>query len=245
MAMPSAADVQAWCRYCGAAEQAADLTASLHAIEGMYVEWRRVERTGMRRHQEAYLSLYERTRILRIYEPGVIPGLFQTPAYATARMSRIIAFSGVPDDVEVAVQARMQRQRTVYSGDHRFAVVLEEAALRSRIGDVEMMSGQLGQLISVASLPNVSLGIIPMDIDRVMWSSPGFWIFDDERVLVETPTAELTITQPREVAVYARTFAELSSMAVNGAAARALVAGAIQSLGEDEGSPPRNVAHIR
>jgi hypothetical protein len=52
-----------------------------------------------------------------------------------------------------------------------------------------------------------------------MWSSPGFWIFDEDRVLVETPTAELTIIQPREIAVYVRTFAELASIAVYGAAA--------------------------
>ena len=62
-----------------------------------------------------------------------------------------------------------------------------------------------------------------------MWASPGFWIFDDERVLVETPTAELTITQPREIAVYARTFAELAAMAVYGSAARSLITAAIEA----------------
>ena len=42
------------------------------------------------RIQESYLPLYERTRQFRIYEAGVIPGLFQTEAYATARLARII-----------------------------------------------------------------------------------------------------------------------------------------------------------
>jgi Domain of unknown function (DUF5753) len=160
----------------------------------------------------------------------VIPGLFQTVDYARARMRRIIAFSGTPDDLEQAVQARMERQRVVYAGDHTFAVVLEEAALYARIGDREMMAGQLGHLITVSSLPRVSLGIIPRDADRTMWSSPGFWIFDDERVHVETPTAKLTITQPREVAVYARTYSELASMAAIGPAARRLITNAITAL---------------
>lgn len=63
-----------------------------------------------------------------------------------------------------------------------------------------------------------------------MWSSPGFWLFDDERVVLETPTAELTITQPREVTVYAKVFAELASMAVYGAAARCMVTSAMRVL---------------
>jgi hypothetical protein len=66
-----------------------------------------------------------------------------------------------------------------------------------------------------------------------MWSSPGLWIFDEERVVMETPTAELTITQPREIAVYVRVFAELASMAVYGAAARSLITKAIDTLDDD------------
>jgi transcriptional regulator with XRE-family HTH domain len=232
-AMPSAADIQTWCAFCHAEDQAPDLIASLQSLESAYVEWRRLERTGMRRLQESYLPLYERTWLFRIYEPGVIPGLFQTPAYATARMSRIAEFSEVTNDVEQAVTARMNRQRVLYSGNHRFAVVLEEWALRCRIGAAEMMAGQLGHLISMGSLPSVSLGIIPMNIDRAMWSSPGFWIFDDERVLLETPTAELTVTQPREISIYARTFTELNSLAVVGSAARSLITAAINALGDD------------
>src|SRR5262249_53871790 len=161
--------------------------------EGLWVEWRRRMRTGMRRLQESYLPLYERTRQFRIYEPGTLPGLFQTEAYATARLARIIEFSGIPNDLEAAAPARPARPKVLYSGDHRFGVVLEIATLRSRIGSVAMMVEQLRHLIEVATLANVSLGIIPPDIDRRMWSSPAFWIFDEAQVLIETPTAELTI----------------------------------------------------
>jgi hypothetical protein len=233
-ATPSTADIRAWCDHCGATNQVDDLVASLRAVEGMYVEWRRLVRDGMRQHQTSYLPLYEQTRLFRIYEPGVIPGLFQTLAYARARMGRIITFSGIPNDLEQAVAARLNRQHVLHSGNHRFAVILEEWALRCRIGSVEMMAGQLGHLINVASFPSVSLGIIPANIDRTMWSSPGFWIFDDDRVEIETPSAELTITQPREIDVYTRTFTELASMAVYGAAARSLITAAINDLGADE-----------
>ncbi len=219
-----------WCERCEAQRQIPDLVESLRIVEGMWVEWRRRMRTGMRRIQESYLPLYERTRQFRIYEPGTLPGLFQTEAYAAARLARVIEFSGIPDDLDEAVAARLARQRVLRSGDHRFGVVLEVAALHGRIGSAEMMVEQLQHLIEVAALPNVSLGIVPPDIDRRMWSSPGFWIFDEARVLVETPTAELTITQPREISVYLRTFSELAAMAVYGSTARSLIAAAIEAL---------------
>ena len=132
--MPSPEDIRTWCSICGVPDQAADLTAALRSIDSMYVEWRRMVRSGMRQLQEAPLPLYERTRQFRIYEPGVIPGLFQTADYARARMGRIVEFNGIPDDLDTAVAARLERQRVLRRGDHRFAVVLEEWALRSRIG---------------------------------------------------------------------------------------------------------------
>lgn len=227
---PAADDIRVWCQHTGAPDQAADLIATRHALEGMWVELRRLARTGLRHWQDSFVSLWERTRQFRIYEAGVIPGLFQTPAYATARMRRIIEFSGIPDDLDEAVQARMDRQHIVHAADHTFAVVLEENALYARIGDRDMMTAQLAHLITIAIQPNVSLGIIPRDADRTMWASPGFWIYDDERVIVETPSAQLTITQPREVALYARTFAELSAMAVVGSAARRIITATITAV---------------
>ena len=228
--IPSPADVRAWCEICGVPDQAADLTAALRTIESMYVEWRRMVRSGMRRLQEAPLPLYERTRLFRIYEPGVIPGLFQTAEYARARMGRIVEFSGIPNDLNAAVAARLERQRVLRRSDHQFAIVLEEWALRSRIGSTAMMSAQLAHLAQESALPSVRLGIIPVSAARTMWSSPGFWIFDESRVLIETPAAELAITQPREIAIYTRTFAELAAMAVYGSQAKELIHRAIDSF---------------
>jgi hypothetical protein len=226
---PSAADLRVWCLHCGAGDQLPDLLASLDSVESMYVEQRVAGRAGLRPVQEAAVALYERTRLFRIYEPAVVPGLFQTRDYATARMRRIAEFVGVPDDVEAAVDVRMARQRVIFTGA-RMVVVLEEAALYLRIGSESMLAAQLAHLIGLAMLPNVSLGIIPLLGERMMWSSGGFWIYDTAEVQLETPTALLTITQPSEIAVYLRTFGELQRTAVHGAAARALIVAAIDKL---------------
>jgi transcriptional regulator with XRE-family HTH domain len=228
---PSAEDIRMWCHACVATDQMANLIASMRAVKSAYVEWQRMERAGLRQLQEAAFPLYERTRLFRIYEPGMVPGLLQTEEYARALMRSIIAFRSIPDDTDEAVAARIARQHVLHSGDHRFAVVLEEQVLWTRIGPAETMAGQLGHLLTMAARPQMSLGIIPRAADRAsMWPVQGFWIFDSGRVHVELPSAQVKVTQPREVEVYARTFNELSAMAVYGPAARALMAAAIDAL---------------
>ncbi|MET8156736.1 Scr1 family TA system antitoxin-like transcriptional regulator [Sphaerisporangium sp. NPDC005289] len=226
---PSDNDIRTWCRHCGAGDQAGDLVASLRTIDEMYVEWRRMQRTGLQRLQQAAVPLYERTTSFRVYEPSLIPGLFQTAEYALALMRAVVAFREIPDDTAQAVEARLQRQKVLDSSGRRCVVILEEAALRNRVGGAEVMAGQLGRLLTVATRPNISLGIIPIR-DRAMWPTNGFWIFDEERVLVETLSAELTVTQPREVALYAKAFTELADLASYGPAARTLIASAITAL---------------
>jgi hypothetical protein len=94
-----------------------------------------------------------------------------------------------------------------------------------------VLAGELGHLIGVAALPAVSLGIIPFGVpERVVWPVEGFGIFDDQQVNIELLSARVTITQPREVSVYARAFTELGNLAVYGPAARTLVRAAIEAL---------------
>ncbi len=232
---PSDDDLEKWCRACKADDQLDDLIASARAIESMYVEWRRALRFGMKHNQQARNTLHEQSKLLRIYEPGLVPGLFQTAQYATAVLSRVIEFNQVPNDLDEAVAARLDRQRFLYSGDRRFLVVLEEQALRTRVGDAETMHAQLDRLLAVMSLPRVSLGIISATSERRIWTSAGFWIFDTGTVRVETPSAELTITQRSEIAVFEKRFAWLQDSAMIGAEARGIVGRAIADLGDDAG----------
>ncbi len=229
---PSADDIRSWCEHCGQPAEATDLITFLRTVEDMFVEWRRMERTGLRRAQEAVLPLWERTRLFRAYSSWLIPGAVQTRAYTAAVLRSIATRRELPDDVEDAVAIRSDRLRLLREGDHRFLVVIEESVLRNVIGGPEVMAGQLGHLITVASLPSVSVGIIPMGLDRdVVWPVEDFWIFDDRQVNVELVSGWLTLTQPREIAMYARTFSDLSEIAVRGARARALITAAIDALG--------------
>jgi transcriptional regulator with XRE-family HTH domain len=220
---PSEDDLRAWCSACDAGDQIPDLIATVRTIESMYVEWRRALSSGMKHGQKARIPLYERTKLFRVYEPGLVPGLFQTAEYAPAIIAHVIEFDQIPNDLEEAVAARMERQRVLYTGDRRFLVVLEEQALRTRVGDATVMAGQLDRLLAVMSLHRISLGIIPSMGRRHTWASVGFWIFDQHVVHIDTPSAELTITQRSEIAVFEKKFARHQRSAVYGQEARDLI----------------------
>ncbi|MEV2193325.1 helix-turn-helix transcriptional regulator [Streptomyces phaeochromogenes] len=227
---PSADDIRAWCVACGVEDQAADLVQKLRAIEGMFVEWRRMERDGLRRAQESVRPLFERTSRFRAYSSWFVPGLIQSRAYTETVLRAVQRRRVTVDDVDAAVTTRMERQQILNEGGRTFAFLIEESVLRSGMGGREVMAGQLGQLITVGSLPNVSLGIVPMGPDRGRMPVEGFWIYDSEQVAVELVSGYLTLTQQHEIAMYAETFAELAELAVYGAEARSLIALALRTL---------------
>lgn len=230
---PSDADIRAWTAICEVAEETDDLIAAARSVESMYVEWRRLERAGLRRAQEAVVPLVERTQRFRSYQSWVIPGFLQTAAYTTAVLSTVTQLRGGHDDqVEEAVAIRMERQRALHTGRQRFAMLIEEWVLRTVIGSPQVMTAQLGHLVSVSTLPSVSIGIVPMGVVRAVgWPVESFTMYDDEQVNVELVSAHLTVTQPSEVAQYARTFADIADIAVYGTGARRLITAAIDSLG--------------
>ncbi|MGW2398860.1 helix-turn-helix domain-containing protein [Kitasatospora sp. NPDC001664] len=228
---PSDSDIRAWCSACGAEDRAADIIAASRAADSMYMEWKKVHRYGMRRSQEDFKALLQRTSLCRIYVSNVAPGILQTREYATALMGAFTDFQGTPNDVTDAVTARLERGKLLTEGTTRFAIVLEETVLRYPFGDRLAMLAQLARIVEVMKLPRVSLGIIPFAAPRKMWPLEAFTMLDDEQVIAETLSANLTITAPSEIALYGKAFKTLSSMAVHGEAARGLVREAVVSLG--------------
>ncbi len=188
----------------------------------------------MKHCQTASIPLYERTKLFRVYEPGLIPGLFQTAEYASAIIAGVIEFDQIPNDLEEAVAARMERQQVLYTEHRRFLVVLEEQALRTRVGDAaDVMAAQLDRLLALMSLHRLSLGIIPSMGQRHTWISVGFWIFDRHTVHIDTPSAELTITQRSEIAVFEKKFTRHQQSAVYGQEAKDLINKALADLSSE------------
>ncbi|MGH3918106.1 MAG: helix-turn-helix domain-containing protein [Pseudonocardiaceae bacterium] len=231
---PSDDDIRAWTRATNSEGETDALLASLHTLEVQHAEWQRILRTGLKPRQQELIVWDQKTRLFRAFEATVIPGLLQTAEYARARFAEGIRRLKLPNDINEAVQGRMMRQEILYRADKRFHFVLTEAALRFRLCAPEVMLGQLDRLVSFSQLPNVRLGIISFETKYATSPWHGFWLYDTERVLVETFSAALDLRQPQEIELYSNAFEQLAAIASYGRSARAIINRAIDDLAPNE-----------
>ncbi|MBF6239115.1 helix-turn-helix domain-containing protein [Nocardia otitidiscaviarum] len=225
---PSEADIRTWCSLTGTESEIPDLVATLRNIDAAYREWRRTLSGGTKQKQHEILRMMRQSAIMRVYQPSLIPGLLQTTEYAYAILRRSIRFHNIPDDLDEGVSKRMERQQILYQGERRFHILMGELALYNSVGGDSIMLGQLDRLLATTVQPRVSFGIVPMDTELPMQLT-NFVMFDERRVTVETISAELTISQPREIRLYHRTFDTLAKKSMYGSEARALIQRAINA----------------
>ncbi|MFF8646475.1 helix-turn-helix domain-containing protein [Streptomyces sp. NPDC015345] len=228
---PTATDIRRWCSAVGAGDHANDLVVQSISAESMYRQWREQVRAGLRHLQESRVQAFRKTESFRLYSSSIVPGLLQTEGYAQAVLGIAANVHDLPvDDSADAARARVERSRIIQEQGHYFVVVIEEPVLRYQIAGREAMAAQLGFLLAVGALPAVSLGIIPMAARRTCWPEETFHIYDDVHVSVELVSAEVNVTQPSEIALYASAFGRLRGMAVYGDEARELIVRAIEAL---------------
>jgi transcriptional regulator with XRE-family HTH domain len=227
---PTEQDVAAWAAAVGAPSAADELTARLSTLDSHYVSWRRSLHAGHAPRQRVAAELDGQTRQLRAFEPGMIPGLLQTAEYARTVFTSLVELNGTPQDVAAAVRARMERQQVLYEPGKDFHFLVTMAALRSRLCRTDAHRGQLDRLLAVGSLANVRLGVVPDAALLPLAPLHPFWIFDERLVQAEVWTAELNITEAREVEVYTRVFDSYARAAFYGAEARRLIGQVLQEL---------------
>ncbi|WP_039828103.1 helix-turn-helix domain-containing protein [Nocardia testacea] len=224
--VPSDDDIRDWCVATGAELLVPDLLASARNVRAAYIEWRRLHAGGHRHRQRKVAELESGARLLRWFEPALVPGLLQTREYAAAILRACIDLldTGV-DDLDAAVDARMERQAVLGAPGREFRFVLGEQVLYSTVGDERVMAGQLDHLLGTLDIGRVGVGVIPRAAEFGV-PSTNFLMFDRGLVMVETVSAGLSVTTPSEIALYERTFAALAARAVYGGKARALIAAA-------------------
>ncbi|OLB66023.1 MAG: transcriptional regulator [Actinobacteria bacterium 13_2_20CM_2_72_6] len=227
---PTDEDILAWTRRTDSQAEAEALRATLHTLELQHAEWQRQIKMGLRPHQQEIAGLDAKTRLFRAFESTFIPGLLQTAEYARARFAQSISVFKVKNDIDEAVQARVRRQEILYRPDKRFHFVLTEAALRYRLCAPGPMLGQLDRLVSFSALPNVRLGIIDFQTAYPVAPAHGFWLLDNDRVMIETFSAELNLAQPQEIELYTGVFEALAGIASYGRPARAIITRVIDDL---------------
>jgi transcriptional regulator with XRE-family HTH domain len=231
-AMPSRADLDGWARVTSASpEQQRELRKLAEAAAVETISWSKATRRGLPELQKDVRELEATSAAILNFQPTIVPGLLQTADYA-----RRLVVSGYPSgrpDIAAAVTARLDRQSILFDDARRLEFVIAEAALRWRLGPPQMMLAQLDRIASVATLPTVTIGIIPQAAVVAAWHIHGFAILDDRSdgsplVRVETLTTGLSISDADAVERYRQAFRRLREAAAfdqeAGALIRALMA---------------------
>lgn len=231
-------DVAAWGRAVGGSPaQLAELVARAERAQAEVVNWRRELQAvgGLAGVQREVADLERRATTVRIYHPLLIPGLLQTAEYAR----QVFLQSEQHADVGEAVRTRLDRQRILFEPGKRFEFVLHVGALRWRVGSTPVQAAQLDRIRQVATLSNVSLGIIPMDVQANVWRDHGLYMVDDVAdadalVIVELLGRNVSFSDPAIIDTYREAFRRLQAVAATGREANAILDRAIKDLGGSE-----------
>jgi len=120
-------------------EQAARLPA-------WFLRWVEVERSA---------------RLLRTWQPLIVPGLLQTEEYARAILSA--APGATHEQVDAHVIARLERQAILSAkGGPMLRVILDEGVLLRPLGSEAVMARQMAHLLTAGERLNISVHVIPM-----------------------------------------------------------------------------------
>jgi transcriptional regulator with XRE-family HTH domain len=228
--LASPEQVDRWAAATGAtAEQHASLDELAEAAATEAVAWRRRPRRLAALQRETS-DLEESAGLIRTFHPVMIHSLLQIPEYARAVYQARAQLEGQTDaEVAEAVAARVAKQALLYREGHRFEFLLAEAGLRWRLVPREVTLAQLDRLDQVSRMPNVLLGILPLEVETPVWRWTHFTAFleradgADNLVHIETLTAGLTVRNPTDVTRHLEAFDQLSRAAAVGDAARALL----------------------
>lgn len=172
--------------------------------------WKTLGEMGER--QRTYAELEAGAARIVEYQPAVVPGLLQTPAYARLRLAPAVALD--PEhDVDAEVRARAVRQEVLRrAGPPRYTALLAEAACDPEEIPVEVWREQARHLVALTALPNVTLRLLPRGAAALGGLHPltpySCYAFPDpadpRTVMLETLTTDVRLTTAADVDRYER-----------------------------------------
>lgn len=220
--LPTGAELERWVEVTGADDAAlAELTDLLAQARLEYRSWGDAWQTpgGIAATQDEIAEFDARATKIWEYQPAMVPGIVQTPAYAR----EVLTVAGGPRllgaadaAIESRIAAQLRRQQVLYTPGKTVQLVMGEGALRTQFGERSTLVGQLDRLIALAALANVEIGVLRFDTPSPVLPLAGFAINDRAIVWVETLTGEQRIDDPVEVAAYVAAFEAALAAAVRG-----------------------------
>jgi hypothetical protein len=219
--LPTEDDLRSWAQHADASsEQTEALLDMLSAARVAYTPTADLLTRGALARRQAHLGAMEAAAIrIGEYQPALLPGLVQIPAYTRAllELSGSARSKGASNqELDRIVAARSKRQALLSESGRRWQFVIGETALWSSPGTAEVQLHQLDHLVAVSEIPGVELTVIPLRAPMPVLPLSGFRLLDDEFVFVESLAGEQRLDDPEEIAPIIRAFEALRDAAATG-----------------------------
>jgi transcriptional regulator with XRE-family HTH domain len=179
-----------------------------------------------------FIGLEHEATSMAIWHVDVVTGLLQTEEYARHIIGSYSRVEPVaPGMIGRLVRVRMRRQQVLDRDGLQLSVVLDESVLKRRIGDEAVMYDQLQKLVKEADRPNLTLQVLPLDAQHVVFGE-SFVIFgfgqDADAMLQDVVSTEhlrsgFTLEGERDTYLHRIAFQMLSEAALDPVASRKLI----------------------
>jgi transcriptional regulator with XRE-family HTH domain len=211
--------VDALCREYGATDE--ERLALVELAKGARIQgWWRSLADPIPESMNLMLTLEDEVVREDHYACMYVPGLLQTRAYAEA-VHRASEVRCEEREVQHMVDIRMKRQELLEREDppHLWAVI-DEAALRRRVGGREVMREQLTHLLTMAERSRVTVQVLPFDRGAHAAAVGSFAVLRGQAseldvVYVDLLGGGLFMEKPEELERYKLAFEYLSAQALD------------------------------
>ncbi|GAA2452426.1 helix-turn-helix transcriptional regulator [Actinomadura vinacea] len=177
-----------------------------------------------------FASLEADASRIRIFEPQLVHGLFQTEDYARAVFRRAGGTVRDTPDIKTEVGFRLNRQRVhEQTQPPTISAVFTEAVLRQQIGGIDVMRGQGVRLLEMGAHAHVEIQILPFTAGMHPGNDGAFTILSVgtgallEVVAVDSLTRSWYVDEPTDVDHYIETFEQLREIALSESDSKALI----------------------
>lgn len=211
-------DIDALCRFYGTSTELRDLLKSF-AKESKTKGWWHGHGEAVPAWFSVYVGLEQAVSDLRSYQSEFVPGLLQTPAYAT-ELSRASADHS-ENEIEGLVEVRMRRQRLLTAAPAPdLWTVIHESVLRHVVGSRTTMAAQIDHVLGTTALRNVTVQVLPFDAGAYPATGPftilGFPEQEDPDVVYrEGLTDSVYLEAASDVSLYTKAFDHLRALALS------------------------------
>lgn len=166
-----------------------------------------------------YVGLETAAVMISDFEPGVFPGLLQTPAYARA-LHEAVFLPSSPEIIDGRIEVRRARQKALLRDEPlRLAVIVDEAVLHRVIGGPEVMAGQLKHVIEMTRHSHITVQVLPYSVGAHPALDSTFTVLEFAPpipgvVYVEGLVGHIYMERRRDVERYKQIYAHLANIAV-------------------------------